>query len=357
MKFLSIAALATLASAVSVDLTKRETPLDVKLEMVGNTAVKASIKNTGTTDLKVFKTGTFLDDSAVEKVEVFRGDSQVAFDGIRLQVTTMGLGEEAFQVIPAGETVEATFDIAEAHDLSNGGAVDIVSAGAVSFAEADSTEIAGIVPFSSNRISAEVNGAEAAKVRRAFPEKRTVVQSDCTGTRRTATLSALSNCRSLASAAASAANSNTAKMVEYFKSSSSSTRSTVAAVFNRIVSECGSSTSGVSRQYCSDVLGACSSGVLAYTQPSSSLMVSCPLYFSALPALTSSCHAQDQATTTLHETTHLTQIKGTSDYGAYGYNAVRGLTAAQNLNHADTYSLFANGKFEIRPSGLACICK
>lgn len=36
--------------------------------------------------------------------------------------------------------------------------------------------------------------------------------------------------------------------------------------------------------------------------------------------------------------THLTQIKGTSDYNGYGYNFVRSLTAAQNLNHADTYS-------------------
>lgn len=36
--------------------------------------------------------------------------------------------------------------------------------------------------------------------------------------------------------------------------------------------------------------------------------------------------------------THLTQIRGTSDYNGYGYNFVRSLTAAQNLNHADTYS-------------------
>ena len=47
------------------------------------------------------------------------------------------------------------------------------------------------------------------------------------------------------------------------KSSSSSTRSTVASVFNRVASECGSTTSGVARYYCSDVYGACSSNVLA----------------------------------------------------------------------------------------------
>lgn len=250
-------------------------------------------------------------------------------------------------MIAAGETVEVEWDIAAVHDLSTGGAFDVVAKGAVAYAEEDSTEIAGTVPFSSNILTTEVDGAAAAKVRREFHDvyKRQIVQSDCTGTKRTATINALSNCRSLAAAASQAAASGAAaKMTEYFKSSTTTTRNTVATVFARVASECGSSTSGVSRQYCSDVYGACSSGVLAYTLPSQSYMVNCNLYFTALTALTRTCHAQDQATTTLHETTHLSQIKGTSDYGVYGYNAVRSLTAAQNLNHADTYSLFANGK-------------
>ncbi|ORY60064.1 Deuterolysin metalloprotease family-domain-containing protein [Pseudomassariella vexata] len=344
MKFLAgVSVLASLASAASVELGRRASPLDVKLEMVGNTAVKATITNNGAEDLKVFKTGTFLDDSAVEKVEVFQSASKIAFDGLRLQVSTTGLTDDAFQTIPAGEVVEATFDIAEMHDLSVGGEFDVISTGAISYAEADSTEIAGIVPFSSNTLTAAVDGVQAREARDNFLNKRTSVQSDCTGTRLTATRNALTNCRALAAAASSAAASGAAaKMTEYFKSSTTATRSTVATVFSRVASECGSTTSGVSRYYCSDVYGACSSGVLAYTLPSSSYMVNCPLYFTGLTALSRTCHAQDQTTTTLHETTHLTQIKGTSDYGVYGYNAVRALSAAQNLNHADTYALFAN---------------
>lgn len=73
MKFLAIAAVASLANAVSLDLSKRDATLAVKLEMTGNTAIKASITNTGSEDLKVLKTGSFLDDTAVEKVEVFQG--------------------------------------------------------------------------------------------------------------------------------------------------------------------------------------------------------------------------------------------------------------------------------------------
>lgn len=235
------------------------------------------------------------------------------------------------------------------HDLTAGGAFDIVSSGTLSYAKADSTELTGVVSYSSNTISASVNGAEAAKVRRAFLEKRSYVSSDCTGSRRTATVNAMSNCRSLALAASSAAGSNNAKLQEYFKSTTSSTRSTVQTVFNRVATECGTTSGGYADYYCTDVYGACGSNVLAYTLPSQSFMVNCPLYFSALSALSSSCHAQDQATTTLHEVTHLTQIRGTQDYG-YGYSAVQSLSSSQNLNNADTYALFANGMFEARLS-------
>jgi deuterolysin len=232
--------------------------------------------------------------------------------------------------------------VGELHDLSEGGAYNLVASGVLSYAGPNTTEIAGVVPFSSNSISATVDGAQAAEVQRRFVEKRTVLQSDCTGAKRTAQVTALSNCASLAKLSASAATSNSAKVVEYFKTASAA--STLVTVFNRVASECSSTTSGVSKQYCTDVYSACSSGVLAYTLPSGSFMVSCPLYFSALPALTKSCHAQDQATTTLHETTHLTQIKGTQDLG-YGYSAAIRLTAAQALNNADSYALFANGKY------------
>lgn len=338
MKFLgNVALLASLASAAS--LGKRASPLDVQIEQVGNSGLKATITNTGAEDLKVLKTGTILDSAPVEKVQVFQGNSKLDFQGIRLRVSTAGFAEESFQVIPAGQTVEINFDAAELHDLAASGQYDFVANGVLSYAAAESTEISGAVPYSSNTLTAQVDGAEAAQVRSAFLNKRTAVQSDCTGTRLTATRNAVTACRSFAAAASSAALSNTAKLQEYFKSTS--VGSTVAGVFGRVVSECGSTTGGVSRTYCSDVYGACSSNVLAYTLPSASYIVNCPLYFSALPATTGTCHAQDQATTTLHEVTHLTQIGGTDDLG-YGYAAATRLSSSQALNNADSYALFAN---------------
>ncbi|KAI1632752.1 neutral protease 2-like protein [Biscogniauxia mediterranea] len=345
MKFLaSVSLLATAASAVSVGLNKRESPLDIKLQMIGNTGVKATITNTGSASLKVFKTGTFLDSAPVEKVKVFQGKSKVAFGGVRLRVSTAQLQEEAFQTIAAGETVEADFDVGELHDLSVGGAFDIFSEGALSYAVGNSTKITGVVPFSTNLISAKVDGVEAAKVFSTFHAKRQAVQDDCTGTERTQTVNAIEACASLAQEASSVAQSDDAKLEEYFKNTDSSTRSYVVDVFDKIASECGSTTSGAA-YYCSDVYGACSNGVLAYTLPSQDYMVNCPLFFSALEPTSSVCHDQDQQTTALHETTHLSEVAGTEDYNGYGYEFVQSLSAEQNLNHADTYTLFAQSIF------------
>lgn len=333
----------------AVDQTKREpaaaASLDVKLNVVGNTEIIATISNVGASNLRLYKTGSILDNSPVQKVDIFAGDSKLPFEGIRMRIATEALPETAFVTIPAGQSLDVDFDVAELHDLSAGGHFDISAKGAISYANEDSTELAGTVSFASNTISADVDGLAARSVLTAYRNKmkRQIVQADCTGTKGETTKNAINGCRNLAQAAANAAsNGSAAKMEEYFKSSTATTRNAVAGVFNKVAQECGSTTAGVSKQYCSDVYRACGSTVLAYTAPSLSVMVNCNLFFTELQLLSTRCHAQDQSSTTLHETTHLRQVKGTEDYGVYGYNAVRRLTAAQNLNHADTYTLFAN---------------
>jgi len=74
----------------------------------------------------------------------------------------------------------------------------MVAEGAIPYALADSTELSGLaVPFKSNTLNVEVDGAAAALVPRAVKpiDKRAAVQSDCTGSRGTATRTSLSNCR------------------------------------------------------------------------------------------------------------------------------------------------------------------
>jgi deuterolysin len=254
------------------------------------------------------------------------------------------LSDAAFERIPAGQSIKVTFNVGEVHDLSSGGTFDILSSGVMQYAsDADNTLI-GSLQYHSNTISTSINGAEAASMLRSFrhtDDKRTTVQTDCTGQKLSVTQAALSNCAKLASAARSAASSNDAKMKEYFKDASESTKSTVADVFGKVATECGSTSGGASRYYCTDVDNGCQPGVLAYTVPSQSFQAYCDLYFDELPDLTSQCHAQDQATTNLHETTHLSEIKGTDDLG-YGYANAMKLDTDGALNNADTYALFAN---------------
>lgn len=71
--FATVTLLASAASAAVLDVTKRDVPLAVTLEKTGNTQVKATVVNNGKEAIKVFKTGTFLDSAAVEKVDVFQG--------------------------------------------------------------------------------------------------------------------------------------------------------------------------------------------------------------------------------------------------------------------------------------------
>lgn len=72
-----VSCLATLANAAVVSLDKRTassaSPLDVKIEHVGNSEVKATITNTGTSSLRVLKAGSLFDESPVEKTKVSQG--------------------------------------------------------------------------------------------------------------------------------------------------------------------------------------------------------------------------------------------------------------------------------------------
>lgn len=74
-----VSCLAALANAAVVNLDKRASPLDVKVEQVGNSEVKASITNTGKVGLKVLKTGSILDSAPVEKTKVFQGGKLLSF--------------------------------------------------------------------------------------------------------------------------------------------------------------------------------------------------------------------------------------------------------------------------------------
>lgn len=73
------ALLGSLAAAVPSNLALRDpTPLNAKLEMEGNSLVRATVTNTGTENLRLFITGSILDSIPVKKVQVFSDGKQLA---------------------------------------------------------------------------------------------------------------------------------------------------------------------------------------------------------------------------------------------------------------------------------------
>ncbi|KAJ0385798.1 hypothetical protein COL922a_005602 [Colletotrichum nupharicola] len=321
------------------------------------TTAQLAITNNGNETLRCFVPGSILDDAPVEKVVVSTNGVRVPFEGVRLRIAPPSMiTDDSFMVVEPQQTVDRTIDIAELHDLSSGGDFNVTAKGGMRCATGDSTNLTSWVPFKSNTLHIkDVNGTQAAITRRDFhaEAKRVAVQAGCTAAQSTAVNNALTHCTNLAKDAARAVMLDDKKTMEFFKTTDQATRRNISIAFSKVSNECGSRLAAnkgtalavanpVSKLYCTDVYSSCRPGVLAYTLPSQNYMVNCPLYFSALPSLTSTCHAQDQSTTTLHEMTHLTFIKGTLDWGVYGYTGIKALTAAQNYNHADTYCLFAN---------------
>lgn len=240
--------------------------------------------------------------------------------------------------------MEDEFDIASTSDLSRGGLVTLRSSGLVPLVDGDM--VIGYLPYRSNDLTIDVDAAKVSQVSKAIkPLRRTNLT--CNDSSRQLILEkALNNTVSLATAAAKAALTGSAsKFSEYFKTTANATRQVVAARLRAVAKEANSTTSGASTYYCTDVYGFCETNVLAYTVPALNVIANCGIYYSSLQASATTCHEQDQPTTSLHEFTHAPGVysPGTEDL-AYGYSAATSLNSSQAVLNADNYALYANGE-------------
>jgi deuterolysin len=349
----SVSLLAASTSAAAVNFWKdgpRSTPIFVTLTRVSGTKVRAAVTNRDDAEYNLFVRGTFLDEVPINKFHVRTKSSNAKFAGIFQRLSYDNPAPESFRAIHAGETLAIEVELAELYDMNVDGPYDISTAGRMYYAEANSTELTGkAMTFNSNRLSFKVDSFKAQMHSKAVDKiaKRTELQSDCTNDRLAAIQTALGNCQTLATnAAADAASNETSRFNEYFKTTDQSTRDTVAERLEAVAADCNTTASGPTRTYCTDVYSGCASNVLAYTLPAYNYIAYCPLFFDNLPALTNSCHNQDQATTVLHEETHAPDVyaPGTLD-NAYGYDAAMDLSTDAAVNNADTYALYANGMY------------
>jgi deuterolysin len=252
------------------------------------------------------------------------------------------LEETAFVKLPAGGSLDKTFDVAKFYDLSAGGDFKIQASGYLQYAEPGSTQITGIIPFSSEFIT-KVDGTEAKAKFSASQiqeeiKRSTFVRQTCNSNQQKIVKDALSLCHKNSQQAAKAARSGPPKrMKEYFKSDSRNTREIVAKVFDDIARECKSSTSGQLSISCKDT-DFCKSnrGVPAYSAGKE--VVLCPPWFKQ--PVNGKCHQGDKASAIIHEFSH--GLKGFPHFGVYGYDKLLQLPAEKNIKHADTYTYFSN---------------
>ncbi|CAG7960558.1 unnamed protein product [Penicillium nalgiovense] len=320
--------------------------LDITLSRVTDTRIKAVVKNSGSEDVTFVHLNFFRDAAPVKKVNVFKNDDEITFEGIKRRFALKGLTKESLTSLAAGETFEDEFDIASTSDLSSGGPLTLRSTGLVPLVTDGA--VTGYLPYRSNDLEIDVDGVKASHVLKAIKTLDRRALPTCSDSSKKAALDkALKNTVTLANAASQAALSgSSSKFSEYFKTTSSSTRKVVSDRLKAVAQEAGSSSA--TRYFCEDTFGYCEPNVLAYTLPSLNIIANCDIYYRELPALTDTCHNQDQATTTLHEFTHAPGVysPGTEDYG-YGYSAATALSSAQAVLNADSYALYANGECPI----------
>ncbi|KAK3675510.1 hypothetical protein LTR78_004593 [Recurvomyces mirabilis] len=320
----ALCAIVAIVRTASVDLNKRASPLAVTLTHLNDTAFKVGITNSGLNGYNLLYAGSLLDDAPTDDLIITSATSPAKFHGVHLRPLQSHLTQAAFVSIAAGQTISKQIDIAEIYETPSD-SYTVTAAGSFPYAEADSTELSGkSLSFTSNTVKMDIDGDIAAKVIYKVDRmhsKRTDLESDCSSTQLSTVKAALSNCEKLASAAAdAAANGHGTIFAEYFKTES--LRPDVATRLRDVAKDCAATTSGATTTSCKDQYSACSDNVLAYTIPQKNAVFLCSSFFSYLPAVADSCHAQDQATTVIHENTHAPAVDnpGTSDNG-YGYSA------------------------------------
>ncbi|THU90880.1 zincin [Dendrothele bispora CBS 962.96] len=338
-----------LASTAAAGPLKRYNGLSVSLagpndiSSLDELKFTASVTNNGAEDVKVLKYGTILDSGLpTRSFTVTKDGAEVAFTGVKLSVSLEDADETAFAVIPAGETVTVTHEVASVFDFAKAGA------GSFTFEPVQTFQIAGADAEVKSIVQMDKVSASSAPsvtvnivgdlTKREMAINKRATDICTTASRKSFIDASYSEAKSLASIASSYIGSNGANSLftSYYKTNSPTT---IRSVFNAVAGENSSSRT----LSCVDSLGACSSGVIAYTSTQTTNIYYCSIFFNEV-ATSSLCSGTSVASrnvrggTTLHELTHA--VAGTDDVG-YGCSFDQGLSAANARVNADNYNCFS----------------
>ncbi|CEJ93852.1 hypothetical protein VHEMI09418 [[Torrubiella] hemipterigena] len=257
---------------------------------------------------------------------------------IGTQGTVFRQPKDSLQDLPAGESVEATFDIAKLYDLNETGDYDIDLSGFLAYTTDGGKTLAGSIPYELAPIHTYIDGVEAAKILAAQIAKRTTIDSTCSSSQTAILKQAGSRCLTLANAATSGITA--ARMNKFFKVSDAASMNSIRRLYQGVKTECNFATGGFTAKCGSPLASVCKGTIYATTYGSQKYIVFCHRYFSSAVPQAASCRSLDKGMSLLHETTHLPRVRGTGDHG-YGYSACIGLSSNLALDNADCYAWFA----------------
>ncbi|KAL4960372.1 Deuterolysin metalloprotease family-domain-containing protein [Aspergillus stella-maris] len=312
---------------------------DVTIESLGNTTIKAHVKNLGTDAYRLVQRGDILDHVPTKKVNIAGGDEESTFTGVRVEYIVSHLTSDGFVQIEPDQSVASVFDVAEIYALTPGQEYTAVAKGALEYTTLDNEKKFLTFPYTSNNISFTAptdvtNRLEDRSSLQCSDEYNSIVQE------------AISRAAKMATAGAQDARSGQASALfqKFFKSTSQDDLDTVAGRLEAIAKE--ATTTGQLTYYCEPTSeDYCSANVAAMMYPSLNRVVNCPGYYSSTK-VSDYCGYLDQAGITLHEYAHATALyaPGTEDI-AYGIDSVLEIDTADSLNNADNFAYYASAVF------------
>jgi len=353
MLFRSVVALAFATLALSTPV-KRFQGITVDLsapsesvKSIDELTFTATVTNTGSETVKLLKYGTILDgDLPTKSFIVTKNGEDVEFTGIKLSVSLTDADDSAFAIIPAGESVTVTHNVAALYNFESAGAgkfafeplTNFIVAGAEGIVSADT--VAKISPIS-NTVVVEIFG-DVSK-RELGINKRAV--DICTNASHKSFIDAsYSEAKTLANDAASYISSRGSGDTLYRAYYGTTSTTTVGNIFRAVASENSSSRT----LSCTDSFNGCSSGVIAYTVISTTNIYFCSIFFNeattaSLCSGTSVAARNARGGTVLHELTHA--VGGTDDI-TYGCSADQALAASSKPKNADNYNCFSTQVYQ-----------
>ncbi|BAE62042.1 unnamed protein product [Aspergillus oryzae RIB40] len=311
--------------------------IDVQLQSIGNSTIKAFITNIADENLRVVKRGGLLDNELpTKKVVVSGSGANPTFTGAEVDYVNTHLNDDAFLELAPKQTIESIFDIADSHDLSPGQKYSAIADGMLEYTKLDNPKKFFVVPYTSNAIDFDAPEDSANRL-----ATRATLEA-CSGEYNKLMQDNLAQAAKMAEAAAADARDGSSGLFQkFFKSQDEADKKEVAERLEAIAKE--ATSKGTLTYYCQpSAQDSCGGNIAAITYPTQNRVVNCQAYYETQQVV-NECGYLDQAAISLHEFSHATSVyaPGTDDV-VYGLDGVLQLSTAQAKNNADSFAYYAN---------------